>query len=96
MKKRQRFVLSLALVNLAVLLLAWNTWCERPITSYSWSTGWERFWNRQIASHDLGTFAVTTVIALLVSAGIFFCVDAFVWDGADRRRKADGPLRRTG
>lgn len=80
MDARTRFKLGLVLLNLGVLTTAWFTWCAETSYHYSGSSGWEFFWNGVAAKHDLGRFTLTAMASAFVSTGIFFCVDALVWN----------------
>ncbi len=86
MNPRKRFVLGLALVDLGILVLGWFTWCAGKNFSYSWSSPGEKFLKDIFARVDYGGLFLTLVVALLISAGVFFCVDALVW-----RRHAGSP-----
>ncbi len=96
MSSRRRFISGLVLVDLTVLLVAWNTWCAESSSSYSWSSPVERMWNGLIAGHDVGTFAWTALALFLFTAGLVRIVDAFAWTEAttgeqsNRAMHADG------
>ena len=73
MDQRKRLKLGLGLVNLGVLLWAWNKWCLLPSATYSYSSEFERVWNGALAKHDLGEFALIAVVCGLISWGLYHC-----------------------
>lgn len=79
MHARKRFVIGLALIDLGVLILGWFTWCVRSDFSYSWTSPIGKFVKGIFARVDFGDLFLTVAVTVLVSAGVFFCVDALVW-----------------
>jgi len=88
MNGRGRFKIGLSLITLGVWVIAWITWCRLPEgehATYSWTSGWERAWKEQLATHDLVAFAFSALATTLFCLGVFWCVDACVWRRAGER-----------
>ena len=83
MDPRKRFKSGLLLIYVGFLGIAWSTWCAESSFGYSWSSAFERFWKGITERHDISLFLWTAMVGGVVFLGVFRCVDALVWGGAD-------------